>query len=111
MSDWLTEAARRSIGEPELPEGLYRRDGRLQFECRVCERWTEWPADPEDFDINAPENVCGGSPRCCIGLNYLSPTPPTGRLIGVVHEEGQDAVEAFCKIYDAELTAMRGVKP
>lgn len=94
MSDWLIEAARHSItgnlpaeerclycdgtgdvirGDGEwlgqcdcdLPEGLIRKSGVLMFECRSCNKWTEWPANIEDFDINAPENVCGGSPRCC----------------------------------------------
>jgi hypothetical protein len=48
-----------------LPDGLRRHDGQLQFQCRVCEHWTEWPDDVADFDPDAPENMCGGSPRCC----------------------------------------------
>lgn len=48
-----------------LPDGLTYQDGQVQFQCRVCEKWTEWPADVEDFDPDAYQNVCGGSPRCC----------------------------------------------
>ena len=47
-----------------LPEGLSYRDGAISFQCNVCEAWTEWPAEPEDFDIGAHENMCGRSPRC-----------------------------------------------
>lgn len=48
-----------------LPDGLRDHDGEIQFQCIVCERWTEWPADVADFVPDASENVCGGSPRCC----------------------------------------------
>lgn len=48
-----------------LPDGLSFIDGGIKFQCRICESWTEWPAEIADFDINAHENVCGGSPRCC----------------------------------------------
>lgn len=54
------------IAKPvELPEGLIEQDGKVLFRCRSCEHWCEWPAEIEDFDINDPHNVCGGSPRCC----------------------------------------------
>lgn len=66
MTDWLIDAARRPYNrDPELPEGLIMLAGKVQFACRVCGEWTEWPANIEDFDIDTPENVCGGSPRCC----------------------------------------------
>jgi hypothetical protein len=48
-----------------LPDGLDIREGRVVFQCRVCERWTEWEADPADFQLGDPHNVCGRSPRCC----------------------------------------------
>lgn len=48
-----------------LPDGLHYHNGEIRFECRVCKAWTEWPTDVNDFDPDAHENVCGGSPRCC----------------------------------------------
>jgi len=48
-----------------LPDGLYYRDGRVKFQCRVCEHWTDWEGEAAEFEIDAYENVCGGSPRCC----------------------------------------------
>lgn len=48
-----------------LPDGLFERDGVVMFACRVCGRDSEWPTDIEDFVFDAPQNVCGGSPRCC----------------------------------------------
>lgn len=48
-----------------LPDGLFYIGGKIQFECNVCEKWTEWPADISEFEIGHYANVCGGSPRCC----------------------------------------------
>lgn len=48
-----------------LPEGMRRHEGEVQFQCRVCEHWTEWSGDVADYDPDAHENMCGGSPRCC----------------------------------------------
>lgn len=91
MTDWLIEAARRSIvddpcpdgghccccgpGEPccdcgavmpadALPDGLIMRDGSAHAKCGVCGCWYEWPVGIEDFDPDE-HNYCGGSPRCC----------------------------------------------
>ena len=67
MTDWLTEAARRPLQHevPETPDGLVMIGGKLMFQCRSCDEWVEWPCDPEEFDIDSPINLCGGSPRCC----------------------------------------------
>ena len=44
-----------------------------------------------------------------VGMNYLSDAPPAGgKLIAIVHDEGQDAVEAFCSANSAFLDALRG---
>ena len=48
-----------------LPEGLSYMAGQVQFECRSCGNWAEWPADIADFELGHRHNVCGGSPRCC----------------------------------------------
>lgn len=48
----------------DLPDGLRYHDGEIQFECRSCGSWTEWPASVADFEPGASENRCGGSPRC-----------------------------------------------
>lgn len=55
---------RQAPSHDALPDGLIRQEGKVQYRCRVCEAWTEWPAEIEEFDINDPHNVCGGSPRC-----------------------------------------------
>lgn len=51
--------------EPDLPEGLYLKDGVVMFDCRSCGKATELPVDPHEFDPDSPSNMCGGSPRCC----------------------------------------------
>lgn len=48
-----------------LPDGLRYHGGQIQFQCRVCDEWSEWPVDIADFDIDDRNNVCGGSPLCC----------------------------------------------
>lgn len=57
------KAKRRPVDT--LPDGLWRRDGRVMFECQSCGAATEWEHDVEDFDFTNPFNLCGGSPRCC----------------------------------------------
>ena len=67
MGDWLTEAARGNYtGEPkkEVPEFKDDKD-IMYFKCRVCGTNVRWEGDPEDFDEDDPNNLCGGSPRCC----------------------------------------------
>lgn len=48
-----------------LPDGLYYRNGRRQFQCLSCDKWTDWEGEVADFKIEDPNNLCGGSPRCC----------------------------------------------
>jgi hypothetical protein len=49
----------------QLPEGLEYRSGQIQYQCRVCERWTELPVDATEFELDDPHNMCGRSPSCC----------------------------------------------
>lgn len=49
----------------ELPDGLREENGVIEFECRSCGTWTAWEGEILDFDPDAHENMCGGSPRCC----------------------------------------------
>lgn len=39
------------------------------------------------------------------GMNCLGFIPDGAKVIGVIHEDGQDAVEAFCAEYDDEIKA------
>jgi len=41
------------------------------------------------------------------GMNYIG--PPPGKVIAIVHQDGQEAVEAFCKQYAAELKEIHNV--
>lgn len=46
------------------------------------------------------------------GLNYLSTDPPeAGRLIGVVHLDGQEMCDQWCAVNEAELTRLFGDRP
>ena len=40
------------------------------------------------------------------GMNYLG-DPPPGEVIAIIHENGQSAVEEFCRRYAAELQEMK----
>jgi len=50
-----------------------------------------------------------------IGMNYISTEPPDGTyFIGVIHEDGQDATDAWCAERDEflqDLFKRRGKKP
>lgn len=99
MSDWLTEAARRPVGDrcpscdgsgdvhnivgewcgycdcpageelkarKALPEGLhYSDDGKVMYHCHGCDQFKELEIEPAEFVHGDPNNLCGGSPRCC----------------------------------------------
>lgn len=39
------------------------------------------------------------------GMNFIGGEPPRGKCIGVIHEDGQDAVDAFCAEHRAEVDA------
>lgn len=39
------------------------------------------------------------------GLNVIG-TPPEGRVIAIVHADGQEAVDEFCEAYKDELTVV-----
>lgn len=42
-------------------------------------------------------DIYGDNWTVVTGLNYLGTKPPHGRFVGVVHEDGQEAVERFCE--------------
>ena len=48
-----------------LPDGLWYRDGRINYHCENCGEASEWPVEICDFEYGHPHNVCGRSPRCC----------------------------------------------
>lgn len=49
-------------------------------------------------------NADGSVKSIVTGLNVLTQKPPhDGEFIGVVHQDGQEAVEQFCEKYAVEL--------
>lgn len=50
---------------PDLPEGLFMHQGRVSFECASCGKTTGWEGTLDEWEPDAMENLCGGSPRCC----------------------------------------------
>jgi hypothetical protein len=44
-------------------------------------------------------NEAGEIVSVITGANYLGSPPPGSRVIAVIHEDGQEAVEAFCEEY------------
>lgn len=65
MTDWLTEAARRPINLPELPEGLHYDGSKVMYLCRGCDQFKELEIEPAEFVFGDVNNLCGASPRCC----------------------------------------------
>ena len=74
----------------------------------------------DDWVIDASMGYRGGFCFCPVelegqeiksivaGMNFISTEKPPAckRLVGVVHEAGQDAVEAFCSEHKTELDAL-----
>lgn len=51
---------------------------------------------------------CSGDPdsldfEVTTGLNLLAPIPPKGKIVAVVHEDGQEAVERWVREFEIEL--------
>lgn len=43
-----------------------------------------------------------------VGMSFLSDRPPKdGRLVGIVHADGPEAIKAFCEEYAEELQQLR----
>jgi len=40
------------------------------------------------------------------GMNLIGDKPPNGRVVAIVHQDGQGAVEEFCEKYKDELAAI-----
>lgn len=61
----LDQAARDALtvaDQPEFPDGVFERFGRLWYTCLSCGQDRELKVDLSEFD---PEVAyCGGSPRC-----------------------------------------------
>jgi hypothetical protein len=50
-------------------------------------------------------NNKGEITRVITGLTYLG-TVPKGKIVAIVHEDGQGAVEAFCSQFEDELAEL-----
>jgi hypothetical protein len=48
--------------------------------------------------------------KLVVGMNYMSDRPPKwGKLVAIVHRDGQQAVEDFCETYAEQLEALKEV--
>jgi hypothetical protein len=61
---WLAEQCAQAIEitDDELPDGLYRRYGKVWATCRSCEKDYEVQCDPKHFSQDM--SYCGGSQHC-----------------------------------------------
>ena len=76
--------------------------------------WEQWVIDatmgckdglftfcPIEGDIDSEYSVV-------IGMNYVSDTPPKwGKVVAIVHADGQEAVEIFCEENAVHLEALK----
>lgn len=53
------------------------------------------------------EGDISGDHSIVFGMNFISDKPP-GKLVAIIHADGQEAVEAFCEKYAEELNSLRG---
>lgn len=63
--------------------------------------WTEWVADVTNHDAGWPICWCPyerETDSIVWGMNLLQDDPP-GKIAAVVHEGGQEAVDAWCEVH------------
>lgn len=78
--------------------------------------WDKWvidatppysPGDGVYCFIPVEGELGSGNESFVTGMNVVSDKPPhDGEVVGIIHEGGQDAVEAFCKAESAHLTEL-----
>lgn len=63
-----------------------------------------WVLDVTMADLEGPRAFCplDNKGNVVVGLTFISDTPP-GELVGVFHEGGDEAVEAWCDQHPEEL--------
>ncbi len=76
--------------------------------------WEQWVLDATIvegglFCFCPVEGDITGDYSIVFGMNVLSDKPP-GKLVAVIHKDGQEAVEAFCEKYVGKLDFLRGEK-
>ncbi len=72
--------------------------------------WEQWVLDATIvegglFCFCPVEGDIAGDYSIVFGMNVLSDKPP-GKLVAIIHKDGQDAVEAFCKEHAEEIRNM-----
>lgn len=65
FSDQGKQAASPEPVEPDLPEGVWTRNGAFVAECCSCGRTYELFHDPIKEGFDQDMSYCGGSPSCC----------------------------------------------
>lgn len=77
--------------------------------------WSNWVIDAsmggEPLCLCPVEGDLDGDFTIVTGVNFLGAPPAGGRVVAVVHPDGQEAVEAFCAHYaDAIAALMRATE-
>jgi hypothetical protein len=78
----------------------------------VSSMWDTWVLDVTIEEPGAPycfvpvEGDLEGEHSLVLGMNFLGAKPPGGRLVGVVHMDGQEACDRYCAEHKDELDAL-----
>lgn len=60
---WFNDQGpQEKVEEPELPDGVYMKNGKAWATCRSCERGYEIFCELHEHSQDM--SYCGGSPRC-----------------------------------------------
>jgi hypothetical protein len=76
--------------------------------------WDNWVLDatmsaPEGMFCFCPvEGALDGDHSIVTGMNFLGSAPPNGKLVAVIHEGGQAAVDEFCAKHKDSIDKILG---
>lgn len=74
--------------------------------------WTQWVVDVTLWEEGGLycfvplEGDPQGEHTLVVGMNFLTDRVPGGKLVGVVHMDGQEAVDEWCAAHETELAEL-----
>lgn len=67
--------------------------------------WTRWLLDVTNWQPGGPFCFCpeDANGSIVVGMNYIGAAPPAGKLVGIFHVGGQEAVDRWMSEHEVDL--------